>query len=379
MASVQQPEEIFSTSPEKTPPVTPDADRSLADRKMGLLQRAGLFGEDTRGATIERAYTLEDLRKAYRLVHNVYLGTGYLSPEPAGLRLRIYETTSETATFVAKKDGEVVGVLSVVGDSKDLGLPSDGAFKTELDEVRASGARLCELTNQAVAEGYRKSAVPTELMRCAIAHGIKAGYHYSVATVSPSHNGFYELMGFQRLGSQRSYSHKVYDPVVALTLDLDRYRQPAQGLNATEQFIYNFVAEGNRFLTCVSDWAKQAVRHFLNPELLEQLFVSERNFLAECSPAELMILQRRWGQELFSAVTGVSYPPFEVAGAQTPASVPPPPPPRAEASSSNFQRDQQVPEEVASGHTRTFRRLRGPSTEVASRNVRSRRKSVLDL
>src|SRR5688572_26708455 len=100
MASTQQKKEILEAAPEKNasaaPPGLSTGDRSIADRKLGLLQRAGLFGSDTRGASIERAYTLDDLREAYRLVHQVYLGTGYLSPEPAGLRLRIYETTSET-------------------------------------------------------------------------------------------------------------------------------------------------------------------------------------------------------------------------------------------------------------------------------------------
>jgi ribosomal protein S18 acetylase RimI-like enzyme len=286
---------------------------SAASRKLALLQRAGLFGDDTRGTTIERAYTLEDLRKAYRLVHHVYLGTGYLNPEPSGVRLRIYETTSETATFVAKKDGEVVGVLSVVGDSADLGLPSNAAFKPELDALRATGARLCEVTNQAVAEEFRKSAVPTELMRCAIAHQIRMGYHFAVASVSPSHNGFYDLLGFRPIGSQRSYSQKLHDPVVALCLNIDHYRRPADGLSPTQQFIHRLGTELNPFMTKVSEWSRQAVKHFLNPELLEQLFVADRNFLGECTAGELTILQRRWGQELFSAVTGTTYPPFAPA------------------------------------------------------------------
>src|SRR5690349_15279258 len=95
----------------------------VADRKLGLLKRTGLFGDDLKGCTIERACSAEDLRQAYRLVHDVYLGTGFIHPVPSGMRLRIYETTAETATFIAKFEGRVVGVLSVVEDSPDLGLP----------------------------------------------------------------------------------------------------------------------------------------------------------------------------------------------------------------------------------------------------------------
>ncbi len=298
------------------PPVAPD---SRGGRKLALLKRAGLFCEGTGGARIGRAATLEDLRKAYRLVHDVYLGTGYIHPEPAGMRIRIFETSSNTATFVAKANGQVVGVLSIVGDSPESGLPSDSAFKPELDALRAKKKRLCEATNQAVAEAYRKSAVPTELMRCAVAHMTNAGYDEAIATVSPSHNGFYELLGFREIGGQRSYSGKIHDPVVALSMDVNQYRRPPMGTGEVERFIHSFLAAENHYLVYVNEWDKHAQRQFLNVDLLQQLFVRERNFIEECSPAELQVLHRRWGRELFSAVTGSLF---------LPASEPEPVPPQ---------------------------------------------------
>lgn len=277
-------------------------EENVADRKLRLLRRAGLFGEDTKGAVIERACTLDDLRAAYRLVHDVYLGTGFICPEPSGLRLRIFETSSDTATFVAKVKGKVVGVLSIVGDSSDLGLPSDAAFKDELDQRRAQKSRLCEITNQAVAEEYRKSAVPTELMRCAITHAFNTGYDEGVATVSPSHNGFYDLLGFRQLGSERSYSQKLHDPVVALTMDIRHHFRVRAMTNETERFLHHFMVGGNRFFNRVAVWANVAKRNFLNPLFLQQLFVTQSNFLAACTARELAILRRRWGQEMFEAV-----------------------------------------------------------------------------
>ena len=279
------------------------ANRQRKNRQLALLKRSGLFDGEACGAVIERALTLHDLRRAYKLVHDVYLGTGYIDPEPAGLRLRIFETTSDTATFVAKIEGKVVAVLSIVGDSSELGLPSDSAFRSELDVLRARKLRLCEATNQAVSAGYRKSSVPTELMRCAVAHMTKAGYDEVIATVSPSHNAFYELLGFREIGSERSYSDKIHDPVVALSMDINRYRRESDHSSDAEDFVHDFMAAGNHFLPRVEDWQKQARRHFLNADLLQGLFVSERNFVGECTPAELRILHQRWGKELFGAVT----------------------------------------------------------------------------
>ncbi|MBC7366172.1 MAG: hypothetical protein H7343_05055 [Undibacterium sp.] len=295
----------------------------LAERKLKRLRSAGLFGEDTKGATIRRACTGNELCNAYRLVHDVFIDTGFLRPEPSGLRLRIFETTSETATFIAEKDGGVVGVISVVGDSADLGLPSDAAFKPELDQLRAKGLRLCEFTNQAVTEAYRQSAVPTELMRCAVAHALRAGYQESVATVSPSHHAFYGLMGFGDLGSERSYSAKLHDPVIALRLDLNGLLGPDTGLGGAAEFIRRFATETNPFIDLVDNWGKTARRHFLNADLLEQLFVRPGNFLAERSAAELRSLRHRWGRELFDVLTaGTEFEPFhENADDATPTPV----------------------------------------------------------
>lgn len=298
--------EEIDASPKRSAPAW---DRSLADRKLWLLKRSGLFGKDTKGAQIERACSLDDLRNAYKLVHDVYFGTGFIEPEAAGMRLRIFETTPDMATFVAKVAGRVVGVLSVVADTPEFGLPSDAAFKHELDLLRATGARLCETTNQAVEESFRKSAVPTELMRCAVAHFTKAGFDETVATVSPGHNSFYELLGFREIGSKRSYSKKLDDPVVALGMDVHQYRRPPTGLNEAEQFVHRFLAGENHFLADVEEWEKKAQTNFLDAELLAQLFVTERNFIAECSPGELKTLQRRWGHELFSVVTGALFMP----------------------------------------------------------------------
>jgi ribosomal protein S18 acetylase RimI-like enzyme len=273
-------------------------------RQLDLLKRVGLFGCDLKGAKVQRASTAEDLSAAYRLVYQVYREAGYIHAEQAEMRLRVFETSSDTATFIAKADGQVVGVISVVGDSLDLRLPSDVAFSPELDALRARGTTVCEVTNQAVAEGYRKSAVTTELMRCAVAHAIACGYRMGVATVSPSHTGFYDLLGFRLLGSERSYSDKLYDPVVALTVDFENYCVPPPNLSPASRFVHAFLGATNPYRDKVAAWDRRARVRFLNANLLERLFVTESGFLAQCSPSELDVVRLRWGQELFSAVAG---------------------------------------------------------------------------
>lgn len=274
-----------------------------ADRKLALLQKSGVFSSDTKGCIIEQACTLQELRAAYALVHDVFVGTGYIHPESGGIRLRIYEACPETATFIAKKDGEVVGVLSVVLDSRELGLPSDAAFKVELDALRKTGARLCEVTNQAVAKEYRRSALLTELMRCAIAYMLNAGCDHAIATVSPNHSGFYKFVGFDQLGAERSYSKKLHDPVVALCGDLSLLRKPRPSFpSRAEEYVHNFMTRANRFRVDAAERSRRAKQHFLSADLLKGLLLDQRNFFSECSLAELVHLRSSWGRELFDLV-----------------------------------------------------------------------------
>jgi ribosomal protein S18 acetylase RimI-like enzyme len=212
----------------------------------------------------------------------------------------------ETATFVAKVNGKIVGVLSVVGDTPELGLPSDIAFKEEIDGTRKTGRRICEMTNQAVVEEYRKTAVPTELMRCAMAHAFRTGYDKAIAAVSSSHNAFYRLLGFNEIGSERSYSGTIYDPVVALSVDASFYRQEEDRLDGVGKFIQHYMTAGNPFMKLVEDWSGEARRKFMDRALLRQLFVTEGALITNCTIGEFHALEYLWGKRTFSAVTGRS-------------------------------------------------------------------------
>lgn len=288
---VAQPE---SARPDRTP-----------QRRLALLRRAGLFTPDTHGAKIVRACTRQDLRSAYRLVHETFVETGYILPHPSGMRVRTFEAVDDMATYVAKLRDEVVGVQSVIPDSHDLGLPSDQSFKEELDQLRARGARVCEATNQAVAPAFRKSGVTTELMRVGLAHGFALDCQELITTVSPGHVRFYEFLGFRAVSGVRSYSDKVEDPVVVVSLDAVAYRNHQPDDGSEDHFIRKFILDDNPYLRYVRSWDFLARKLFNDPALLRALFVEEARLLEECSDREREILLHRWGRDLFAQTLGV--------------------------------------------------------------------------
>jgi hypothetical protein len=273
---------------------------------MALLKRMGLFGSDLRGVEITRATTVEDLTRAYRLVHDVYVAQGYIHPDETGIRIRPYEALPNTATFIAKAGKEVVGVTTVVVDSPEFGLPTENAFKAEVNSLRSGDRTICEGTNWLVADSYRNSPVITELMRCSFAHALAMGYTDYLGTVSPGHGKFYKLLGFEQLGDVRSYSRDIEDPVVLVRLDIKVFRERIDEIEAggegVDSFIKSYYVENNPYHRYVSTWQILSDRLFSDATLLHVLFVRESSFLRRCGPRELKVIGERWGKQVLKCV-----------------------------------------------------------------------------
>lgn len=281
---------------------------SRQSRRMALLKRAGLFGGSTFGAVVSRATSVEDLVDGYRLVHDVFVERGYIRPQPFGVRMRAYEALASTATFVAKAADRVVGVQSLVADGCDLGLPSEGAFRAEIGSLRGQGRRICEATSEAVASSFRKTGVPTELMRCCFAQARAVGCDELVVTVSPGHARFYGLLGFEQISPMRSYSREIEDPVVLIRLNFqsvdERSARVRDGDADDDAFFKRYYIDDNPYHRHVEAWRILAERTFLDPVLLRELFVNRSDLLSRCSPGELKAIAENWGEEVFARVRG---------------------------------------------------------------------------
>ncbi len=270
---------------------------------MALLKRAGFFGSYPPGTSIARATSLGDLRTAFSLVHDSFVDMGYIQPAECGMRIRCFEALPEAATFVAWGDGEIAGVLSVVPDTPEFGVPADKAFRDEIDKLRAEGRRICEGTNWVMAEKYRNTPLMTELMRCAFAHAMAEGYTDFLGAVSPGHVRFYSLLAFEPVSDVRSYSKDFDDPVVLVRLSKDAVGKRVASANEDDDednaFLVNYYVDQNPYRTMVDGWEIMAKGLFKDPASLRDLFVRDSGFLAHCSDEELDAIRDHWGEEVF--------------------------------------------------------------------------------
>ncbi len=172
---------------------------------------------------IRIANSMAQRDRAYAFIYKIYRRLGYARPNIRRKWLTVFDALPETTTLIAEnKDGEVVGVLTLVFDSA-MGLPADAMFKPQLDSLRSSGARIFESMSFATAENSRGSVKTIAgLFFCGylLALRAKAATHW-VTNVIESHEGFYcRNLLFERVGDARECQRIQGRSVVLLVLPL---------------------------------------------------------------------------------------------------------------------------------------------------------------
>jgi hypothetical protein len=275
-------------------------------KKVALFKRIGFIGGNSQEIRTRRAITLTDLEAAYELVYQLFLAKDYIDATPEGIRLRSFEALPEMATFVSEINGEIVGVMSIVPDSPDLGLPSDKAFRKEIDELRKQGRKVCEVTNLAIRRDRWNSGVFLSLAQPILAHALSIDADDIFIAISPGHAAFFEgVLQLEPWGDARDYSKEKADTVEGKRWDLrslEASLREADGLLGEDAFLHDHLFAKNSHHHYVRSWATLARRMFMEPEPLRRLFVERSHFLSRCGSEVLDAIRRRWGDVVFDQV-----------------------------------------------------------------------------
>lgn len=175
--------------------------------------------------TLKIADTQQELEACFRLLHDAYVASGFMQPDPSGMRATMYHALPTTTTLCAKYDDRVVGTMSLIRQSP-FGFPLQSVF--DLSSVEAEAGQIAEVSALAVHPEFRKTggAILFPLMK--FMHQYCTRYfdtRHLVIAVNPYHIEMYEsLLIFRRL-PQKTVAH--YDfangaPAVGATLDLSQ-------------------------------------------------------------------------------------------------------------------------------------------------------------
>ncbi len=64
----------------------------------------------SRRLVLKIAETRTELEECFSLLHDAYVESGFMKPDPSGMRVTIYHALPTTTTLCAKYDGQVVSV-----------------------------------------------------------------------------------------------------------------------------------------------------------------------------------------------------------------------------------------------------------------------------
>ncbi len=218
-----------------------DSSEARQTRRMPQLARAALSGlpRETRFALYRRmadcnpnpdprltlgiAATQHELEGCFSLLHQAYVASGFMKPDPSGLRVTPYHALPTTTTLFAKFDEQIVGTLSIIREGV-FGFPMQSAF--DLTAVRAQPGRIAEISALAVHAEFRDASGTILFPLMKFMYQYCTEYfdtRHLVIAVNPKHIEMYEsLLFFQRLEAEvvNSYDFANGAPAVGATLDL---------------------------------------------------------------------------------------------------------------------------------------------------------------
>lgn len=169
------------------------------------------------------ADTREELEACFSLLHDAYVDSGFMTPDPSGMRVTIYHALPTTTTLCAKFDGRVVGTISLIRESA-LGFPMQRIF--DLTAVREQEGNIAEVSALAVHRAFRRTggSILFPLMKFMYEYCTTFfDTRHLVIAVNPRHIEMYEsLLFFRRLAASvvANYDFVNGAPAVGATLDL---------------------------------------------------------------------------------------------------------------------------------------------------------------
>jgi hypothetical protein len=255
------------------------------------------------------ADTQEELEACFKLLHDAYVGSGFMQPDPSGLRVTVYHALPTTTMLCAKFDGEVVGTISLIRQSS-FGFPLQAIF--DLREIYAEKGKIAEISALAVHPRFRKSggSILFPLM--------KFMYQYStsffdtchlVIAVNPDRIEMYEsLLFFKRLTSRtvENYDFANGAPAVGASLNLIHapkifkkvYGSKTKSKNLYSYFIKsklkNIILPTRRYFTTNDP--------VMTPEMLDYFFNQRTQVFAHLSEREKLLLASIYDMPHYQAV-----------------------------------------------------------------------------
>jgi hypothetical protein len=247
--------------------------------------------------SIKIAEDFDEFCQAFKVLHDVYLSSGYLPHEdPSGMHLGLHHLLPKTCVFVFKTYLTVLSTMSYIPDSPEFGLPMDDLYKDELDVLRDSGRKVVELGSLATTRHRCWQNLMVFLSKAVFQYALCTDADDLCIMVNPKHVRFYNsIFLFQPFAEERHYA-KVDAPAVALRVDM-RNIEPAlrhaySGSDFDTDLHSFFVKINSHAIDTTMDTRCAEKNAPLNPEIAEHLLLARPELVRGLSLEKLAELER---------------------------------------------------------------------------------------
>ena len=232
------------------------------------------------------------------MLHDSYVGRGLQPTGSAQLRVTPQHLLAESMVFVACEAGEVVGTVTITGDSP-VHLPLDKDYPEPIARLRGSGARLAEIGSLAVHRRHRHRHLATALGALSLSgceHVL--GATHVVIGINPSVESYYRAVwGFGRLGAPRHHA-ELYAPVVGMQVRREGLAERFFARRYSRRRI-----DGRPVASLMEPWScfDDAMGHRLSRRAFRRLFAERSDALYALEPEALRYLATQRSPETLRA------------------------------------------------------------------------------
>ena len=218
--------------------------RQMAKFRQTPIARLPLSTTNDRATQISRLashkarshYKLAETRLeragAFGLTYRKYVTASLIEPNLHRMRVTPFHLLPSTHVFIATHKGQLTCTVTLVGDG-EKGLPMECVYGDEVDRKRAEGFSLAEVSCLAFEPCTSKRVFWTaflQLNRLMAQFARHVGIDGLLIAINPRHVHVYRrMMGFEQIGTLRSYPSVRNRPAVACWLDfakVDSERPP---------------------------------------------------------------------------------------------------------------------------------------------------------
>ncbi|WP_243361493.1 N-acyl amino acid synthase FeeM domain-containing protein [Fundidesulfovibrio terrae] len=260
--------------------------------------------------SIKIAETLDEYAQAFKVLHDVYLASGYLrQSHPSGMHYSVHHLLPKTCVFVFKTYLTVLSTMSFIPDTPRFGLPMDSLYRQELDGLRNAGRKVVELGSLATTRHRCWQNLMVFLSKAVFQYALATGTDDLCIMVNPKHVRFYEsIFLFQPFGEERHYE-TVGAPAVAMRVDMHSIepdlRNAYQGSDFDTDLHSFFVKINSHVIDGEMDIASAEKNMPLESEIARHLILNRPDLLDKVTDEQRTYLERIYHKALYA---GQRYP-----------------------------------------------------------------------